>query len=58
MSKSSSAIAPLNDSAVGIVYLRISERDHQAMANMVLPFRVLQLLHAVGVASVREEFEV
>lgn len=58
MSKSSSAIGPLNESAVGIVYLRIIERDHQRIATMVSPFRVFQLLHAVGVASVRKELEV
>lgn len=52
MSKSSSAIGPLNESTVGMVYLRIIERDDQDMAAMVLPFYILQLLHAIGVASV------
>lgn len=58
MSKSSSKIGPLNESAVGIVYLRKIERDYQAVANMALPFGVFQLLHAVGVISVGEKFEV
>ena len=58
MSKSSSAIGPLNESAVGIVYLRMLERDHLGLLSMVLPFRVLQLLHAVAIASVREELKV
>ena len=58
MSNSSSAIGPLNDSAVGIVYLRMIERHHEGVTTMTLPFRVLKLLHAASVASVRQEFEV
>ena len=53
MSNSSSAIGALNDSAVGIVYLRIFERDHQGVAINSLPLRVLQLLHAASIACVR-----
>ena len=34
-------MGPLNDSAVGIVYLRIFEPDHQGVAINILPFRVL-----------------
>ena len=52
MSKSSSAIGPLNDSALGIWYLWTIERDCYRVAIMVLPFRVFQLLHDVGIAAV------
>ena len=51
-------MGPLNDSAVGIVYLRIFEPDHQAVAINILPFPVLQLLHAASIASVRQKLEV
>ena len=42
----------LNDSAVGILYLWTTERDYCGVAIMVLPIRVFQLLHDVGVAAV------
>ena len=58
MSKSSSAIGPLNESAVGIVYLRMIEPSHQGMAITFLPLRVFQLLYAISVASVRKKPEV
>ena len=53
MSKSSSAIGPLNESTVGMVYLRMIERDDQEdMVARVLPFYILQLPHTIGVASI------
>ena len=45
-------MGPRNDSAVGIWYLWTIERDCYGVAIMVLPFRVFQLLHDVGVAAV------
>lgn len=45
-------MGPLNESAVGIVYLRTFERDRQGVAITILPFRVLQLLHAASIAPV------
>ena len=45
-------MGPLNDSAVGILYLWTIERDYYGVAIMVLPIRVFQLLHDVGVAAV------
>lgn len=51
-------MGPLNDSTVGIVYLCILEQDYQGVAIMILPVPVLQLLHAAGVTSVRQELEI
>ena len=58
MSKSSSKIGPLNDSAVGIVYLQDVKRDRPGVATIALPFWVLQFLHATSVAPIRQEFEI
>ena len=45
-------MGPLNDSAEGILYLWTIERDDYDVAIAVLPIRVFQLLHDVGVAAV------